>query len=296
MNKVTHQRILLATLVCAFATACAQAQTSPSNNQETVATNIDGPSAAGGLSAGSAIPLPDKAPARDSAVTSDDGWHLAISPYLWLAGTHGTLGARNRELSFKASPTDLLSNFRFGLMGVIDARRSRLLLPIDFIWIRLEDDKALPFPNLPATNANMKLDEFILTPKIGYRMLDLEKLKVDGLAGFRYWHVGQNLQFSPSTLGLNFSGSQNWIDPVVGMRFLGTVSPKVELTVAGDVGGGGVQSQLDYQIAGAIGYRFKPKWALQVGYRYLFVDYRSGGSTLNSAMAGAVLGVTYNLK
>src|SRR5277367_4573826 len=29
--------------------------------------------------------------------TNDDKWHLAISPYLWFAGAHGTIGARDRS-------------------------------------------------------------------------------------------------------------------------------------------------------------------------------------------------------
>src|SRR5437899_9173067 len=61
--------------------------------------------------------------------TSDDsGWHLAVSPYLWFAGTHGTVGALGRNASVHASPGDLLSHFDFGLMGAAEARRNRFLL------------------------------------------------------------------------------------------------------------------------------------------------------------------------
>jgi hypothetical protein len=68
------------------------------------------------------------------------------------------------------------------------------------LWVRLGDEKALPGPNLGATTANLIFNEFILTPKVGFRIVNQEKLKIDALTGFRYWHVGQNLQFSPSIL------------------------------------------------------------------------------------------------
>jgi hypothetical protein len=265
--------------------------------QETVANNkVVDLSVISAPSASSPTPSPDPSPTRDPAASDDSGWHLAISPYLWLAGAHGTLGAFDRQISFKASVGDLLSNFRFGLMGIIDTRHDRLVTPVDIIWIRLADSKALPFPNIQATSADVKVDEFILTPKIGYRMLDAERFKIDGLVGFRYWHMGQNLSFSPSRLGLNLSTSQNWVDPLVGARFIGMLSPKLEATIGGDVGGGGVQSQLDYQVGGALGYKLKPRWTLQAGYRYLFFDYRPNHTSLDLAMSGAFFGVTFKLK
>ena len=59
-------------------------------------------------------------------------------------------------------------------------------------------------------------------------MLDREKFKFDGLTGFRYWYMGQHLEFSPSRAGLNFSGSLNWVDVLVGGRVVATLLPKVE--------------------------------------------------------------------
>jgi hypothetical protein len=234
--------------------------------------------------------------AQASTSADDDGWHFAVSPYLWFPGVHGTIGARGRDVSFKASPGDLLSHFRFGLMGVLEARYKRLLLPLDIMWIRLGDNKALPFPNLMVNTAKLKASEFILTPKIGYRVIDQEKIKIDALVGFRYWHFGENLKFVPSNFNLNFSSSQNWVDPVVGGRITGNLSPKVVAVIAGDVGGWGTGSQLDYQVAGILGYRIKPNVTLQAGYRYLYVNYRSGGTIIQPTTSGVLFGATFNLK
>jgi hypothetical protein len=227
---------------------------------------------------------------------ADDAWHLSVSPYLWFPGVHGTVGARGRSVGVHASAGDLLSHFRFGLMGTVEARHKRFVLPVDVIWVRLRDNKALPFPNLMATTANIKGSEFILTPKIGFRLLDQEKIKINALVGLRYWHFGENLQFTPSRLNLNFSSSQDWVDPVVGGRIELASSPKVVISILGDVGGWGTGSQLEYQVAGLLGYRIAPDWTLQAGYRYLHVNYRSGASIVDLATSGAVLGVTVNLK
>ncbi len=198
--------------------------------------------------------------------TSD--WHFAVSPYLWLPGVHGTVGAKGHEASIHASPGDLLSHFRFGLMGLVDTRYKRIVMPVDMMWIRLGDNRALPLTD-EVLNAQVKGQEFILTPKIGYRLVDSEIVKIDALTGFRYWHFGESLRLSTSDNSVKFSSSQNWVDPVVGGRILANLSPKVSVSIGGDVGGWNTGSLLDYQFAGILGYRIKPAVVLQAGYRYL---------------------------
>jgi hypothetical protein len=203
-----------------------------------------------------------------------------------------------RGVGFRASPGDLLSHFRFGLMGAVEARHKRLVASGDLMWIRLEDTRARAFPGLGAIiSTNIKATEFLLTPKIGLRVIDKEMIKIDALTGFRFWHLGESLNFNPSALGLNFSGSQNFVDPLVGGRIEVALSPKIVANILGDVGGWGTGSQLEYQIAGLLGYRIKPTWTLQAGYRYLNVDYRgSRGFVFNATTAGVVFGATITLK
>ena len=235
----------------------------------------------------------DKTTSQKAGTGTDGAWHLVVSPYLWFPGVHGTLGLRGRSASIHASAGDLLSHFRIGLLGTADLRHKRLLLPVDMIWLRLGEDKALPFPGLGESSADVRASLFILTPKIGYRVVDRVGLKIDALTGFRYWHVGQNLQFNPS--GTEFSGSLNWVDPLVGGRIQAALSPKVSVTIAGDVGGWGAGSEMDYQVVGLLGYRIKPSWTLQAGYRYLYVNYRSG-IIFDAATSGVMFGVSLNLK
>lgn len=268
------------------ASAALASPTSSPTSSATSTTNSD-PSAPGS----GGPPQVENAP--------DDQWHVSVSPYLWFAGTHGTLGAFNREVGYRASAIDLLSHLRIGLMAAAEVRHDRVLFPLDTMWIRLRDDRALPFPNLPATSADLKASMFIFTPKTGFRVINAEKFKADFLMGLRYWHFGENLQFNPSRLGLNFSKSQNWVDPLVGGRIETPLSQKAVVTVAGDVGGWGAASQLEYQIVGLLGYKVKPSMTLQAGYRYLYADYQKNGLANASnkfALSGIVLGITLNLK
>jgi hypothetical protein len=269
-----------------------------------VTTPVTAPAAPSFAVTAAPSPAPLPAPPQNGGpitrTSQDDQWHLSVSPYLWFPGVHGTVGALGRDASFSASPSDLLSHFRFGIMGAVEARRNRLLIPIDLMWIRLEDDRARPFPpGLLATSANLKATEFIFTPKIGFRLVNGKKITADFLAGIRYWHFGENLKFSPSPLGLNFSKSQNWVDPLIGGRITAAISRKTAFTLAGDVGGWGTGSQLEYQVVGLLGYKLKPNMTLEAGYRYLYFDYQKGGQAAAFALAatsGVIIGATLNLK
>ncbi|MBV9500571.1 MAG: hypothetical protein JO138_14460 [Acidobacteriaceae bacterium] len=237
-------------------------------------------------------------PAATPVDPPDPAWHANLNSYLWFPGVHGTIGVNGYDVGFRASPSDLLSNFKFGLMGAIGAQRGRFVTITDLVWTRLEADRqaALPLPGRPQITANVKFDQFILSPEVGYRLLDGEKFKIDALGGVRYWHLGSNLQFTPSLAGRNFSSSANWADPVMGARFQAPLGRRVLLTILGDAGGWGAGSQLDYQIVGALGLKLTPKWMLDAGYRYLYVNYVPGSFVYQSAMSGALLGVTYSLK
>lgn len=232
-----------------------------------------------------------------TAAAEDSGWHFSLSPYLWFAGAHGTVGARGHNLSIHASPGDLLSHADIGLMGAAEARRKRFLLAGDMLWVRISDSKALPFPGLGAISANATVGEFVWTSNLGYRVIDQKTIKADASVGVRYWHLGQKLNFNPSILGLNFNGSQSWADIVVGGRVQVPAGKKTVINLLGDVGGWNATAKLDYQFAALLGYRICPKWTLLAGYRYLFVDYRPTNlSVYNIVTSGALLGLTYTFR
>lgn len=145
---------------------------------------------------------PAAASQGNSVPDPSDAWHAALTMYLWFPGVHGTLGNGVRNVDFRASPGDLLSNFRFGLMGAVQVQRGRFVLISDLVWVRLRSTNTttLPFPGVPTLSAEAKAWQLIVTPEFGYRFVDGEKVKVDALMGLRYWHVGSSLQFTPSPL------------------------------------------------------------------------------------------------
>jgi hypothetical protein len=278
MSTRQNARFALLTLVALspFLMACAVAQ------ERTSELNSQAP--AGGS--------PDSPGPTDAA---DDQWHMRFLPYLWFPGMHGTTGVRGFNTSVRASAGDLLSHFDIGLMATVEARKSRMVLPVDLMWVRLSDEKALPENEIGVDSIGASVGQFILTPKGGYQIIDTPRFKVEALVGMRYWHLGEKLKFNP-TIYNGVSTSENWVDGVAGGRIQMVLSPKASIVIAGDAGGGGANP--DYQVGGVLGFKVKKNVVLQAGWRYLDVHYRNNSNAFlyDIAESGAVLGATFYLK
>jgi hypothetical protein len=228
--------------------------------------------------------------------STPEGWHVAVSPYLWFSAIHGTVGVGGHDASVHAGFGDVLSNLNLGLMATTELRHKRLVLLNDLMWIKLSDDKAFPENSLGQINAKAKLQNFMLGPEVGYRLIKEPHLNVDAFTGFRYWHLGSSLEFEPNPLGQKFSTARNLVDPLLGARLQTPLSPKLRFTVFGDVGGFGAGSQLGWQVASLLGYQLNKRFTFQAGYRYMDVNYRSGSFKYDVAMSGLLLGTTIHLR
>jgi len=240
----------------------------------------------------------DKDKDKDKDSNTDEGWHFTVTPYIWFAGMHGTVGALGHETSVHANFGDIASYLNIGAMGSFEARYNRVVLPVDFIWMKLSDEKGIPITdNVDSIKTTVR--ETLLTPKIGYRIADGKKAKVDMLIGFRYWHLSNELKAiaGGTQVGSTISKSANFADAVAGGRIILALSPKAFVAFGGEAGGGSARS--DWQVGGFLGYKISRKWDLLGGYRYLSINYRPNGSAqfiYNLNMPGLALGATYTIK
>jgi hypothetical protein len=227
---------------------------------------------------------------------SDEGWHVGFTPYIWFAGIHGTVGALNHDASVHATFGDIFNYLNIGLMGVVEPRYNRIVMPVDFKWMKLSDNKALPFDE-GATSVKAKMTETLLTPKIGYRFDPTRRLgkPICDLCRLQR-KVGPQMPIAEPEKRIHFHFLRIH-DGLGGGRIELGLTPKLSAIVGGDAGGG--SAKLDYQVAAILGYKLNRKLVLLVGYRYLAVDYRASGRAgflYDVAMPGLGLGLTINLK
>lgn len=219
-------------------------------------------------------------------------WRLGISFYGFFPGVHGTVGATGHNASIHSPFTDVFHVLKGNIPIAVEADKGRFLMPIDFFWIKLGIDNGIPVNDFGQTSINTHMTQSILTPMVGYRLVDGDRLKLDALAGIRYWYASLSNTLQPS--GQKYSGSTNWVDGLGGARFILPFSERASITVGGDAGAG--ESNLDYQVLGLLNFNFSPKFGFGLGWRYLYDDYRPATNELvySPTMSGPIAGLTFN--
>jgi len=232
---------------------------------------------------------------------SPSDWHVDWIPlYLWFSGLDGDVGAAGTVVPANVSFADVFKQLNIGVMTALDVRRKRIGLFTDLIFMSLSSDQMTtpvgPIPTYIGFKANVK--ELIVDPEAYARVIDGDRGFIDVFAGGRFWKLNNSLNLFPPNNGteVTVGQTQNWVDPVLGARFRLNLNKGLFLNLKGDAGGFGVGSQLTYQIYAGAGKEFKKRYAAFLGYRYLYVDYSSGGFLYRVHMSGLVTGFNIRFK
>ncbi len=240
-------------------------------------------------------PIPYQGPGPVSQYptgSTSGGWRVGISVYGWFPGVHGTVGARGHNASIHVPFSDVFHNLEGIIPIAVEADKGRFLMPIDYLWMKMGVNNGIPLNDFNQTSISTEFTQSILTPKVGFRLYDGDRMKFDALGGIRYWHVSLTNTLEPA--GTGNGRSTQWVDGLGGGRIILPLSKKASVTVAGDAGAGG--STLDYQALGLLNLNLTPKLGLAVGYRYLFENYRptTNDFVFNPTISGAIAGFGYN--
>ncbi len=225
--------------------------------------------------------------------TTDD-WTFEVSPYFWMSGIKGDVGALTRvpPSSIDVSFSDIFNHIDWpaAVMVAAEARHGRFGILGDVIYVELKADASTPGPLFGS--ATLKVKDFTSTIEGAYRVVDSPSIKLDGLAGLRIFSVTNELSLSSGILpAISGSSSETWVDPVFGIRAIVPFGSDFFANAYGDVGGFGISGDLTWQLYGGLGYNFNNWLAGYAGYRYLNVHREDGGFVYDIAQQGPLLGV-----
>jgi hypothetical protein len=193
-----------------------------------------------------------------------------VTPYLWASGIDGQVGVLDRTVDVDISFSDILDNLDGALMLAGSAWRGRWGGALDFLWIKLSNQRATPGPLFSSAEFEARQLMFGLTG--GYRVLPGESVNVDAFLGGRVWRLKNTLELTQGALpGISPSDTQSWLDPIIGVSAESDLSSRWLVQARGDVGGFDVGSELTWQLLGAFGYRFNDSWSNRAGYRNLVI-------------------------
>jgi len=212
-----------------------------------------------------------------SQETTQESWHFTADAYLWGASIGGdSSSGSDIDIDFD----DLLDNLKMAFMGGVQARKGKWSLGADVIYLDVSDDTQVG----SGEKLSVELQGWIITPAVGYNLVDSEKARWDVLGGARYFYL-------KTILGLgsqDVSESGNVWDGIVGIRGHLNLGEKWYLPYYGDIGTG--DSEFTWQGFGGIGYRFQ-RVDVIAGYRYLYYNFDNSPVFDNLNLSGPLVGV-----
>ena len=222
--------------------------------------------------------------------TEKDGWTFAIAPYFWAAGMSGDTGLFGLPpVHLDMDFGDILDNLDFAAMAIGEARYDRYSIFSDIMYTKISSGSGTP-RGIIADHVDVTSETFAGLLGAGYSVLQNDRGNLDLVAGLRVWHASTEISFSGGILGgVSREDSATWVDGLGGIRAKYSITDKVYFTGWGLIGGGG--ANVDWDVAGGIGYSFNEKVSAVAGYRALGVDYSNDGFVMDIVEQGPIFGV-----
>ena len=138
------------------------------------------------------------------------------------------------------------------------------------------------------------MKSWIVTPAVGYNLIDNEKINLTLLAGARYLWMKNTLEIKRANRFRyrehKVSVSGDYWDGIVGIRGQVPLTEKWYLPYYADIGTG--NSQLTWQAFGGVGYRFK-YFDLVAGYRHIDWNFNDSEGLGDLYVSGPLVGVKF---
>jgi len=190
-----------------------------------------------------------------------DEWQVFVAPYLMGAGMSGTTAVRGAEVDIDLSASDIFSNLQFGAMGLVVARKGGWGVGSDLIWMAL---------GTTVRNTNVDFNQG------AFAFYGLRELGPAADVTF-----GARINTLQGTLGfkgpdIEVSQDKTWVDPIAGLTLRTAAGRPVQRRVYSEIGGFGLGSDFTWQVFPTVGIRLTRSASLELGYRWLDLDYASG--------------------
>jgi len=242
--------------------------------------------------AGSNISTTESKPAFANGNT----WEFRLIPYAWLIAMDTKATIRNHTVDSKISFSDILRDMNFAGQVHFEAQKGKLGFFLDPTYLKLSQNGTLRDGRDIRLQVEQWLVEFGGTYQLGKWPLEdkgKRSITVDALGGGRFWHLHANLDTSSN---FNPSKTAQWVDPIIGARLKADVTERLLFNIQGDVGGFSVGSDFSWNALGVFGYRFTKDITGLIGYRALYVDYKTGTSSIryNVTIHGPIMGLSFS--
>lgn len=226
------------------------------------------------------------------AQTASD-WQYTVSPYIWGAGLSGETDLANLPATeFDLSFGDILDNLDAVGLIVGNANNGRFGVSADVQYL---STRSTGTTNGDAFgDAELESTSRVYSLSGEYLLNTTPSSELWAAAGIRYWDVELQVDLEAGTSpATSSSGSNDWVDPMVGVRGRADVGERAFVAGWAYLGGFGVGSELMTDVFGGVGYEFSDRTSGVIGFRYQSVDREDGDFEYDIEQSGPIAGVTF---
>jgi hypothetical protein len=210
----------------------------------------------------------------------EGNWDFNLAPlYLWMVDMEGDMGIGPADATGVNVPfSDIFDNLEEAFTIHFEAmHRSNWGFFLDYSGLDISASGALAAP--PRTITIDFASTFIEAGGV-YRIKNGPH-NFDMLGGVRYTKLEPDLTTapippSPIPPGQKFSLTEDWYDPIVGVRYFYDFGNKWMFSARGDIGGFGVGSDFTWNVVALVHFQPWKNVGFVAGYRVLDQDYEDG--------------------
>jgi hypothetical protein len=228
-----------------------------------------------------------------------EDWNFVVAPYLLVPSISGdaSLGRIN-DADVDLSGSDILSSLELGAMLQVEARHSSNYgMMLNYAFMDLAQDFSGPrgYVDVDTSIFQGMLEGF------GTYRFNYDGGTVDLYGGARWWHIGLDLDASTPLGDVNYSRNEDWVDPVIGVRWAPRLNDSLRLLLQGDIGGFGVASDFTWCAQAGVLWDVSSGTSLVLLYKAIGVDYQTGTRGTRSFFEydtitqGPLLGLVFRL-
>jgi hypothetical protein len=200
-----------------------------------------------------------------------DKWEFIIAPYALVPYIDGDASVGRVEgAEVDVGPKDITENLDLGAMIQLEAHHeSGYGISLAYNFMDLGGGATDP-------SGMVSLDAEIyqgILEGYGIYRVNTDRGPLDFYGGVRWWDMDVEIKINNSQVVDN---NADWVDPVVGARWMPQIADNWHLILKGDIGGFGAASDFTWNLQGGIIWDATDYLSLVFQYRALSVDYSTG--------------------
>lgn len=231
--------------------------------------------------------------AAEARAQDQSGWRGSVTPYLWLAGFEGHVGALvdAPPVPVDAEFPSIFDHLSGAFMGKAEIGYGRFGALGDIAYLKVAGDHNRQVGGVLALSGEIEAATTEATLAGYWRAYQSPAWDVDLVAGARYTKAEVEVDLTANSRHVTGNADRDRWDPVLGARATVRLNDRWSLTGYGDVG---LSSETMWQAYGAVNYRFNDLISGSLGYRYYKASFSQSDFTYDAQVGGPMLGLTFS--